>query len=143
MRISLFTLAMLVAMSSDLQILLWALALLPAAGTLMFVGFLLRPARRRRVQGDNARWRGVHRTRQTPGRHSPARGQRLQGVSRQAQLEERTVYVDAASILGSLERPQGQPDIGRYGFWSWDGGTVRGPRPKRPARAPETPPPGA
>jgi hypothetical protein len=97
MRISLLTLAMLVAMNSDLQVLLWALALLPAAGALMFVGFLLKPAARR-VQRDDRAWRGVHRTRQAPGRHSPARGKRLQGLSRQAQLEERTVSVDAAAL---------------------------------------------
>ncbi len=112
MRISLLTLAMLVAMNSDLQVLLCALALLPAAGALMFVGFLLKPAaKRRRVQGDNARWRGVHRTRQAPGRHSPARGKRLQGLSRQAQLEERTVSVDAAAL--GLDREALRGDVER------------------------------
>lgn len=104
MRITLLTLATLVAMEADLQVLLWTLALMPAAGALMFLGFLLRPAARKRPQRDDRAWRGVHRTRQAPGRHSPARGKRLQGLSRQAQLEERTVSVDAAALLGDRDR---------------------------------------
>lgn len=114
MRVTLLTLLILVGMSADAQVLLWTLALMPAAGALMFVGFMLRPAARRRPQRDDRNWRGVHRSYSPPGRHSPARGKRLQGVSRQAQLEERTVSVDRAALLGDRERPTG--DVARiYG----------------------------
>ena len=98
MRVTLLTLAILLGMSMDAQVLLWTLALLPGAGAAMFLGFLLRPAARRKPQSDTRAWRGVHREPAKPGRHSPARGSRLQGLSRQAQLEERTVSVDAAAL---------------------------------------------
>lgn len=104
MRITLLTLAILLGMSADAQVLLWVLVLLPGAGAMMFVGFLLRPAAKKKPQRDDRAWRGVHRERQAPGRHSPARGRRLQGVSRQAQLEERTVSVDRAALLGDRDR---------------------------------------
>lgn len=160
MRTALLTLAMLVAMDSDLQALLWVLGLMPAAAALFFVGFLLKPAApRRRVPGRGAhgtgkptegnRWKGLHRSLQRPGRHAPARGQRLRGVSRQAQLEEPTVAVSPADVARwfdvpekllecsdhqpyrdgvrircsacklDLDQPEGQPEIGRNGFHSW------------------------
>jgi len=146
MRLTLLTLVMLVALDSDWALLLSLVAALPVLIVATFLALWLAPAVRRRGQSETGRWHGEHRYQRrpsAPGRHTPARGRRLQGVSRQAQLEEPTVSVDAAAILRGLERPEGQPDIGAHGFWSWDGGTVRGPRPKRPARAPETPPPGA
>lgn len=99
MRVTLLTLAIMLGMEADLQVLMWAMALLPAGAVATFLGFMLRPAAKRRVQEDNRKWRGVHREPSTPGRHAPARGQRLQGLSRQAQLEERTVYVTPAALL--------------------------------------------
>lgn len=209
MRVTLLTLLILVGMSTDAQVLLLALALLPAAGAVMFLGFLLRPAVKRKPQRDDRAWRGTHREPPTRGRHSPARGTRLRGVSRQTQLEEHTVSVtaawaltdaqrlqedqealrgDVARIYGvprslleppaddplketteawlapephehepyrdgvrircrtcklDLDQPEGMPEVGKGGVWSWDGGTRLGPRPVRPRMAPETPPPGA
>lgn len=126
MRLTLLTLVILVSLDADLAVLLWVAALTPGIATLAFV-CLLRPFRRppprRRGYGrDNSRWRGVHRRprRDTPpGRHTPARGKRLKGISRQAQLEEQTVSVDAAQVLGTLKRPADMPDVGRNGFSSW------------------------
>lgn len=142
MRVTALTLAMLVAMDTDAQVLLWFVALVPALVAATFALFLLSYLRRprRRVQRDDRRWRGVHRrTRRPspPGRHAPARGQRLKGVSRQTQVEEPTVavsnpftahehkpYRDGVRIRCEvckldLPRPDGQPDIGRHGFQSW------------------------
>lgn len=99
MRITALTLLILVAGSTDGAALLYVLALVPLAGALMFLGFLVRPARRprrRKVQRDDRNWRGVHRSASPPGRHAPARGTRLKGLSRQAQLEERTMEVSTA-----------------------------------------------
>jgi hypothetical protein len=105
MRVVLLTLAIMLGMEADLQVLMWAMALLSAAAVAMFLGFMFRPAAKRRVQEDDRKWRGVHREREEPGRHAPARGKRLQGLSRQAQLEERTVYVTPAVLL----RPSTDP----------------------------------
>lgn len=71
------------------------------------------------------------------GRHAPGRG-RFEGLSRQAQLEERTVPVGIAAVQLhehqpyedglrlrcrvcqlDLERPASQPEIGGNGFSSW------------------------
>lgn len=117
MRMALLTMAMLVAMDSDLQALLWVAILAAPAVALGFVGFLLKPAApRRRVPGRGAhgtgkptegnRWKGLHRVLQKPGRHAPARGQRLRGVSRQAQLEEPTVSVGLRDVARWFDVPE-------------------------------------
>jgi hypothetical protein len=125
MRITLLTLAVLLLADTDAQVMLLFMGLLPAAGTLFVLAFLLAPAARRRpvpVSRDNSRWTGVHRRPRRalpPGRHTPARGRRLEGVSRQAQLEERTEQIDPRPLLAEVLKLQRDQWALREGTEAW------------------------